>query len=169
MDAITAVIFGLNFGWLTSIAAFFDNELVMVAFIVGLVLLGERRKDKLLKIALGIIWAILLVTAIKEIVHIDRPCVILPGKIDCPSGYSFPSGHTLLAFTVMLAFLNKPNFFIYFAYAVFIAFTRVYLGVHSFEDVAGSVGLAPFAYYLAEISWSRLKGEHYAFRNKHGQ
>jgi undecaprenyl-diphosphatase len=166
MDSLTGLIAGLDFWWLTPVAVFFDNELALVGFTLALVLLTERRRDKVAKIGLAVVLAILLSLAVKELVKIERPCTLVPAKVDCPAEYSFPSGHTLFVFTVMLAFLNKPVFPLYFVYAVFIAFTRIYLGVHSFEDVAGSVALAPFAYYASDILWSRIRGNRYAARDK---
>ncbi|MDD5337709.1 MAG: phosphatase PAP2 family protein [Candidatus ainarchaeum sp.] len=167
MDPLSAAIAGIDIGWLTTIATALDNEAVMVLVTLGLVLIAERRKTKVAKIVVAVIFAVLLTGAIKELVHTDRPCVAAAGKIECPDSHSFPSGHTLVAFTVMLAFLNKPVFPLYMLYAIFIAFTRIYLGVHSFEDVAGSVGLAPFTYYMSEIVWNRIKGGNYEAGHKH--
>ncbi|MFA5076909.1 MAG: phosphatase PAP2 family protein [Candidatus Micrarchaeia archaeon] len=166
MDTISMAIAGMDAGWLTALARAIDNEAMMIIVTLGLVLLTERRKTKVAKIVIAIGCAVLLATAIKEFVHTERPCVVQPGKVECPDSNSFPSGHTLVAFTVMLAFLNKPTFFIYLAYAVFVGFTRIYLGVHSFEDVAGSVGLAPFTYYMSEIAWNWMNRGKYEAGNK---
>ncbi|VVB98386.1 Undecaprenyl-diphosphatase [uncultured archaeon] len=166
MDALTLMIAQLNFPIVTWIAAMLDNDVVMVITTLLLVLATERRKEKVAKIALAILLAVILGTVVKDVVKIDRPCLITPAKIACPASYSFPSGHTLVAFTVMLAFLNKPSFVFYMFYAVFVAFTRIYLGVHSFEDVAGSIALAPFVYYAADKAWKLIEEKKYAFRTE---
>lgn len=167
MDGISIIISQLDVPALTAIASFLDHDIVIAAVTLLLVLVFERRKNKVGKVILAMALAVILGTAVKDLVHIDRPCVTVPAKIACPDSYSFPSGHTLLTFTVALAFLNKKEFPFYLAFAVFVAFTRIYLGVHSFEDVAGSMALAPFVYYLADSMWGRisnfLEGRKYAF------
>lgn len=156
MDSLSLAIAQLDFWWLTLVAVMLDNDLLMIIMTFVLVLLTERRKKKLLKIVLAVGLAVLLSTAIKELVKIERPCINKAWKIECPSTYSFPSGHTLIAFTIAIAFLNKPTFLFYLLYAVFIAFTRIYLGVHTFEDVAVSIALAPFVYYIADEIWKKI-------------
>lgn len=165
MDSLTISISQMNVPWLTLVAALLENEFVFIFSILALVLLSERRKEKILKMAIAVFVAIVLVAALKNIIKVDRPCTNIPAKIECPVDYSFPSGHTIVAFTVMIAFLNKPTFIVYFTYAIFIAFTRIYLGVHTFEDVAGSIAFAPFVYYLGEIIWKKVRGKNYAFGN----
>ncbi len=169
MDSLTASIAQMDVPLITLVSTLLDNEIVLVAVTFLFVLLSERRKGKLAKIALAVVLAVLLGTAVKNVIKAERPCIGLLSKIECPDSYSFPSGHTILAFTVMLAFLNKPTFVIYFMYAIFVAFTRIYLGVHTFEDVAGSIAFAPLAYYLADGIWRKIKGKQYAFRHQPGQ
>lgn len=159
----------MDLGWVTPLAVLLNNDAIMVVITVALVLVFERRPEKVTKIVLAIALAGLLSIALKYTVQIERPCEALQSKVECPAGYSFPSSHALIAFTVMLAFLNKPQFAIYLAYAVFVAFTRIYLGVHSFEDVAGSMALAPFVYYVADIAWEKTGAKRYAFRSEPGQ
>ncbi len=172
MDSLTESIAQADFALLTAVAALLDNEIIFLAVTFALVLVFERRKEKIAKIALAVALAVLLSTMVKNIVKEERPCVLLASKIACPDSYSFPSGHTILAFTVMLAFLNKPTFAIYLFYAAFIAFTRIYLGVHSLWDVAGSIAFAPFVYYTVDALWKKIgkiAGKGYAFRNRTGQ
>jgi undecaprenyl-diphosphatase len=169
MDALTLAISQLDFPIVTWVAMALDNEVLMVIVTLLIVLASERRKEKLGKILIAMALAVILGNTVKALVKIDRPCVIEPAKIACPDSYSFPSGHTLFAFTVALAFLNKPGFVPYLFYAVFVAFTRIYLGVHSFEDVAGSIALAPFVYYIADGAWKFLEERKYAFRSEPGQ
>ncbi len=168
MDPLTLLISQMNFPALTPVASLLDNEPVMIVITFILVLASERRKEKLAKIVLAVVLAVLLSMAVKNVVKMDRPCLLAPAKIACPTDYSFPSGHTIVAFTVMLAFLNKPRFPFYMAFAVFVAFTRLYLGVHSFEDVAGSIAFAPFAYYVADAAWRQMEARRYAFRSEPG-
>lgn len=169
LDSLTVSIARMDVQWITYAAVALDNEILFALSLLALVLLTERRREKIAKIALAALVAMLLAAGVKAVLKVERPCDGLVSKIACPSNYSFPSGHTIVAFTVMLAFLNKPTFMLYFIYAVFVAFTRIYLGVHSFEDVAGSIAFAPFAYYAGEIAWRKITGEKYAFRGRPGK
>lgn len=173
MDALTNWIAQLSNPFLTDVARLFANELVLVAIIIALIVWGEKRKEKVWKIVLAVFLAFLLSTALKLALRTERPCGLLHSKVECPWAefpnpwtYSFPSGHTLVAFTVALAFLNKREFPFYLAFALFVAFTRIYLGVHTFEDVAGSIALAPFVYYITDVIWKKFEEGKYAARHK---
>lgn len=66
---------------------------------------------------------------------------------------SFPSGHTLTAFTgfVLLAFMfNKPTFqFLFFMLALITGISRLYLGQHFLHDVAAG---AFIGYFIAIVT-----------------
>src|SRR6202012_6003604 len=83
--------------------------------------------------------------AIKRLSARPRPCQIEPhcwSKVLPPDKFSFPSGHTMTAFSVALVVsyfypgLEAPLFFM----AISIAVSRVVLGMHFLSDVlAGAV------------------------------
>jgi undecaprenyl-diphosphatase len=58
---------------------------------------------------------------------------------NCPSNFSFPSGHTATAFAAatVLAYFDKKRRFFYYSIATLVAYSRIYLGCHYFFDVIG--------------------------------
>ena len=91
----------------------------------------------------------LTVQGMKICFRIDRPWIIdptfepVPGAIEYATGYSFPSGHTQNA-TALYGSLGacikqKPLKIILFAIPVLVAFSRMYLGVHTLLDVVVSL------------------------------
>ncbi len=166
MDKITGIIAHLDVPAITIIASFLNSDINLIIITLFFVFLTEQRKNKIGKIICAVILATLIGAVLKEVIHTDRPCISDSAKIICPSSYSFPSGHTILVFTVALAFLNKKYFPFYLAYAIFVAFTRIYLGVHSLEDIAGSIALAPFVYYITNEIWNLFEERKYVFEDK---
>jgi len=91
------------------------------------------------------ILGILAFKALKKLSHRPRPCHIQPhcwATILPPDQFSFPSGHTMTAFSIALVVsyfyptLEWPLYFL----AVSIGLSRVVLGMHFLSDVlAGAV------------------------------
>lgn len=104
------------------------------------------------------VWAVVTITvsgllnlAVKEIVNRARP--VLPDPVSWAPGSSFPSGHAMAAATgasilvlMLLPWLKSRGARVT-AWAVagvimiFIAYTRVALGVHWFSDVVAGIAL----------------------------
>jgi len=153
MDIITQLAYTLNSGWLATLNLLIDNDVIYLFILLAVVLLGERRPQKIAKIFFALILALLVGYAIKSAFAVERPCVSLALPY-CPNDYSFPSLHALTAFVVMVAFLNKKSYWFYSLFALFISFTRLSLAVHSFHDIAGSLALALIIYHIVDIFWS---------------
>lgn len=91
------------------------------------------------------IIGIIVFKGLKKLSHRPRPCQFEPhcwSKVLPPDRFSFPSGHTMTAFSVALVVsffypsLEAPLFFL----AISIAVSRVVLGMHFLSDVlAGMV------------------------------
>jgi len=91
------------------------------------------------------ILGIFVFKALKRISHRPRPCQLQPhcwSKVLPPDRFSFPSGHTMTAFSIALVVsyfypgLEWPLYFL----ALSIAISRVVLGMHFLSDVlAGAV------------------------------
>ncbi|MFA5106665.1 MAG: phosphatase PAP2 family protein [Candidatus Micrarchaeia archaeon] len=94
--------------------------------------------------ALALLLAFSASMVAKDYYRVERPCVYgAESLIPCPYWeYSFPSVHTTVAFALALAYLGAAEFLPLLAFAVFVAFTRLFLGVHTPYDVAGGITLA---------------------------
>jgi membrane-associated phospholipid phosphatase len=154
MDTITALAYGIRSPTLDAAGLFLDNALIYAAVVFIFVFSGEDRSGKRIKIILSLTLAVLLSAGIKAFIAHERPC---SGEGWCPDGYSLPSMHAAAAFTLMIGFLNKRSYPVYLLFALFVAFTRLNLGVHVFQDVAGALPVAMVSYYLADIGWRRWK------------
>ena len=154
MDAITAAAVAVSSPLLHSIGMIIDNDWIYAAMVLVLLFIGERRSSKRIKILFSITLTMLAVMALKPLLAVDRPCI---GQVTCPFDYSFPSVHVAVAFALMIAFLDKKSFAFYFIFALFVAFTRMNLGFHTFRDVAGALVIALMAYYVTDIIWDRLE------------
>ena len=107
------------------------------------------------------ILGIFVFKALKKISHRPRPCDTHPhcwATILPPDKFSFPSGHTMTAFSIALVVsyfyptLQWPLYFL----ALSIAFSRIALGMHFLSDVLagallgtglGIASIVTFAYY----------------------
>lgn len=76
---------------------------------------------------------------------------------------SFPSGHTTVAFSILLLFSsaikNKLMIFLLFVLACCIAYSRIYLGQHFPLDLAGGMFTAIIAVILARITNRYIKAK----------
>ncbi|MEM2138322.1 MAG: phosphatase PAP2 family protein [Candidatus Anstonellaceae archaeon] len=153
MDPITALALSVHNPLLTLVGQFLDNDIFYTLLVLAMVLVAERKNDKRLKVIVLLGVAFALGFAVKSIVAEPRPCA---GASWCPSDYAFPSDHTVVALALLLGFLNrKLPFFLVFA--LFVAFTRLNLGVHTFGDILGAVPVALAAYFIVEASWARFE------------
>ena len=91
----------------------------------------------------------LTVQGMKICFRIDRPWILDPAlrpvqsALDNSTGYSFPSGHTQSATAIFGALgvqiKKKPVKILCFLVPLLVAFSRMYLGVHTLTDVAASL------------------------------
>lgn len=157
MDPLSQWIFGLSSGPLTLVSSLLDNEYIFAILLVLVVMLVEKKNNRRWKILTALALAVVVGFALKEIYHVERPCTgqLENAKIietSC-SGYSFPSLHTILVFTLATAFIRKKDYIWILLFALFVAFTRIYLGVHRFEDIAASAAIAPLIYLFIDSWW----------------
>jgi membrane-associated phospholipid phosphatase len=154
MDTITAFALSINDPLLRLLEIAIDNTFVYACLIIGLLLIGEKRDDKRIKVMISIALAALLAYGVKYSLAVERPC---SGDIWCPDGFSFPSMHATVAFALATGFLNKKRYWLFLLFALFVSFTRLNLGVHMFVDIAGALPIALVSYYLTDLFYKEGK------------
>ncbi len=152
MDTITNMAMSVDVPLLKAVGMLLQDSIIYAGIVLALLLVGESRKDKRMKVLLSLALAALLAFGIKHVLAYERPCV--DGEW-CPGGYSFPSMHATVAFTLMTAFLNKKSYPLYLFFALFVGFTRLNLGVHTFYDIAAALPIAMLSYYAIDMVWER--------------
>ncbi len=154
-DSITVWASHLNIPLVTAIATILGNDVFFGACILFLAFVAEKgKKRNRLLVSLLLIYA--LGFAAKHFFPFARPCADLAAKIRCPTSPSFPSTTTLMAFAVAMAGRKKRTKWLFVGLALFIGFTRIYLGVHTLADVLGGMALGITAYYGLELAWRHL-------------
>ncbi len=146
-DAFTVWASQLSIPWLTTIAVILNDNLFWLVLVAVLAAISEKggRRFRLLAV-LGIVY--LLGTVLKFVFLVGRPCAELVSKVACPPDPSFPSGHAILAFALAAGLWKRKNGWLFLLFAFFIAFTRVYLGVHTLADVAGGAFFGVLAVFV---------------------
>ncbi|HKT47504.1 MAG TPA: phosphatase PAP2 family protein [Candidatus Acidoferrales bacterium] len=116
---------------------------------LGLLLLafgGAQRFAAVGAAGLAAITGVFVFKLLKRLSHRPRPCHLEPhcwSKVLPPDQFSFPSGHTMTAFSIALVIsyfypgLEGPLYFL----AASIAVSRVVLGMHFLSDVLAGIVL----------------------------
>lgn len=120
------------------------------------------RREHGRKLVLLLIVTLALLAPFKLLVHEPRPPLVsdeirsIGGEADMKS---FPSGHTTLAFAyaAMLSQVFNRGWSIYlYTFALLIAVSRIYLGMHYPLDVAAGAGLGLISARLTKFLYSRI-------------
>lgn len=115
-------------------------------YLIGLAVLlfgGETRLAAVAAAGSAAIVGIGIFVSLKKISGRKRPCQIEPhvwATLLPPDQFSFPSGHTITAFAVAVAFGQfYPAFYIPLLFCAFsIAASRILLGMHFLSDVVAA-------------------------------
>lgn len=122
------------------------NGIIIIYMISVLLLLYFRDKKSILLLTLMIISTPIVNSLLKQLFTRERPNV---NQLIDISGYSFPSGHTMHAvsiFGMLIYIISRSNVsnvlkitcsMLFILIILFIAISRIYLGVHYPSDVIG--------------------------------
>jgi membrane-associated phospholipid phosphatase len=148
-----------------SISIAFDaTALTAVSVAIAVALLIKKRGKYGVLLLAAMAGDLLLVQTCKELVASQRP----PNMIFAQTGYSFPSGHVtgnLVFFGVLTYFAwshwhsTKAKITIggfYIAVTAVVGFDRIYLNVHWFSDIVGSVLLGAFWLLLCILMFQQF-------------
>ena len=159
MISISSFIAGLYIPLFHDISLLLHDTTVMflatsiLLFVVTMIF--KQKRTVLPIILLSVLLSALFAHGAKMIYQVERPCTT--DKIACPDTYSFPSSHAAVGFSLLLPSIGTPAFWIYFIYSIILAFSRLYLGLHTFFDVAGSFGIALIGYTIAKYIIVRME------------
>lgn len=164
LEGIRTPFFDKIFGQLTHLG---DETALLLIALVLIWCIDKRFGWRLLFMALtsGILNSFL-----KAIFCVPRPWLrdldftIVESAREAATGYSFPSGHTqtaCVAYGGMAVRVKKRWAYIMAsALTLLIAFSRMYLGVHTLLDVGASLCLGILALALFNVLFAKIGGDH---------
>lgn len=134
------------FEWFAAFAVFLETDfaIAIAAALVAALLLLRRRVALLVALALLLV----LLPSLKLAYHDARPCALTPGLVDCPTDGGLPSGHAASFGVLAFAAIGSPLFFVFGLLAALVAYSRIFLGVHSVQQVGAGVALAMVLYVI---------------------
>lgn len=131
-----------------------EAGILWVAIVLVLIVRKKTRREGILIALAMALGAIVGVWLLKMLVQRARPCWITGQQIliSVPKDYSWPSGHTLIGFTVwpLIMKMNKKAGIVTMLAACIIAFSRLYLYVHFPTDVISG---AFIGFAIAQLTW----------------
>lgn len=133
-----------------------EGGAIWFAMAILLLFFKKTRKIGIITIFSLLICALLNEVVIKNIVQRARPFVnndFIGPLIKRPHSYSFPSGHAAMSFAAVGVWIRfaKNNFYklIFIAFALLIAFSRLYVMVHYPTDVLAGIVVGLLSAYAA--------------------
>lgn len=127
--------------------------IIIPLFVLSLIMFYKRANKKIAHVWLSVLVTLAVTYAIKYLVGRERPDIARAQA----SGPSFPSAHSSTSFAP-IPFLDGSIKTVWTIFAVMVAASRVYLGVHYISDViAGFILSNIVADAMKKINLSRYK------------
>jgi membrane-associated phospholipid phosphatase len=144
------------------ISLFFSSQWGFIAFIaVSVLAIYSFSKNRKVFLT-ALILAVLLGVGLKAFFGYSRPCDLLgDSKIDCPASEGFPSNHAVIATVLAFGALGTWLFWPYLFFALIIPLSRLWLGVHSLDQVAGGMALGAMVFIAVFEVNEKLFGSFY--------
>jgi undecaprenyl-diphosphatase len=135
-------------------ASLANHDLIFTALVLLLALLAARRpadSSRRAHLVAALAAAFILSMLLKPLIAEPRPCWLgLSALVSCPTDYSMPSTHAAVAFALAFALIRRRSFPPVLLFALLVAGSRIFLGVHTLPDVAGGMAVALLAVALAD-------------------
>jgi len=136
--------------WFFTLFSVFVDYYVFLALPLSLIVFYKKLGRRMVaSLVLSLLLLYLAVPYLKVTFGQSRPCNEYV-KTACPTDYSFPSGHTAVAFAFAFLSLGTVAFPFYYISAFLIALSRIYLGIHFLNDVVGGIVIGIFSYLVSE-------------------
>ncbi len=138
---------------------------LLASLLIIPIIIAFLKKDKVsvLLFTISYYFTSLIGRLLKQIIAVPRPFVNNPRVLDLasniPTGYSFPSLHAALItiFAWSLATIIPQLSWLGFGIALFIGFSRVYLGVHYYIDIVAGFLLGTGIFWAVYILFNQEK------------
>ncbi len=152
-----------EFFYLLTILFDFSAPFILICLCVAILVYIVRNTKYAMLFVFSLLTGGILIYFLKLFFNVARP----PDGVMYVVGQSFPSGHSTIAtiFFVMLMYIFDDylegfwkllfNGFCV-AMTIFVAFSRIYLGVHWLSDVVGGVVLGLLVSYVFIISFKKF-------------
>ncbi len=149
MGPVTSFLASQNIGILTAFSLFADQYTYIVLPALIIVFYKKLGRRRVASLALCMLLLYISVTSLKMVLRQGRPCNEYL-KTSCPEDYAFPSGHASVAFAFAFFSVGTVAFPFYYVSAFLIALSRIYLGVHTLNDIVGGVVIGIFSYFVSQ-------------------
>jgi len=149
---ILSFVVGFKFDFLTPFLLILDHWITsLVLFFIIPTLVLFKKRNKLMFLLLSLAFSYLVATILKILVARQRPDLAFLLE----NTFSFPSRHTVVAFTVIPFMLKEKGLVFWWIAAVAIGFSRLLLGVHYLSDVIAGALLGYYIGYFAMILYKK--------------
>lgn len=116
---------------------------VLAVLFFGLIVLKRR-----VSLLVALLLLLVLLPSLKLAYADARPCAVVPGIIECPFDYGLPSGHAAAFSLFAIAAVGSWWFFPFALLAIAASYSRVFLGVHSVQQVGAGIALVFVLYVI---------------------
>ncbi len=168
LESIRSPFFNELFLWITKLGE--ETIFILVSFLIFWCV--DKKKGYFL--LLVNFWGLLINQFLKIHFRVPRPWVkekhftVVESALEEASGYSFPSGHTQIAVgtygSIARSFSSVWVRFLCLFLCVSVAFSRMYLGVHTFSDVGVSILIGVLLIFILYPLVNRLMEQKWGMR-----
>ena len=156
----------LRYNFLNGIFSFItklgNGGFIWILITIILLIPKKTRKVGILSLCSLLLCHVVNNLMIKNLVMRERPfnqfSELIP-LVKKPTDFSFPSGHTAISFAVsgiLVRYLDKKYGMTAIVFAVLIAFSRLYVGVHFPSDVLAGVVTGILSSYVGQFLFEKI-------------